>query len=304
MNCPRCTAPVRGPFCSHCGLPLGPAAVPPQTPAPHASRQAAWLVIGGVLSLVLLLILGFLAVQYGPRPTRPTDVAVFLEEFEGQGSSLDPFVLVYEDEAEGTVVYASVSVEDDLGGSIPADWKEQFEGVLWALWKYLPGRFDLAVVGTHYSGSYYSRYMGRVTLREEFGPRPSGLDSAPPVHDESKPTEERPGECASAGEWARFCDRAPLMMDTPETLALVRKTCPGTVRLSSLPAPAAVTRWDGLLDRTSAVFMLNVPKEERPDLVFLDHGEDAAEYLSVSCSVRGTRTSETYTRREYESALR
>jgi hypothetical protein len=65
-----------------------------------------------------------------------------------------------------------------------------------------------------------------------------------------------------------------------------------------------VTRWDGLLDRTSAVFMLNVPKEERPDLVFLDHGEDAAEYLSVSCSVRGTRTSETYTRREYESALR
>ena len=100
---------------------------------------------------------------------------MFLEEFKGQGSSLDPFVLVYEDEAEGTVVYASVSVEDDLGGSIPADWKEQFEGVLWALWKYLPGRFDLAVVGTHYSGSYYSRYMGRVTLREEFGPRPSGL---------------------------------------------------------------------------------------------------------------------------------
>ena len=50
--------------------------------------------------------------------------------------------------------------------------------------------------------------------------------------------------------------------------------------------------------------MLNVPKEERPDLVFLDHGEDAAEYLERLLQCPGTRTSETYTRREYESALR
>lgn len=303
MNCPRCGAPAHGPFCGNCGLQTGPA---PQAPAPRLSRKAAWLVIGGVLGLVLLLVLGLLAVRYGPRTTRPTDVLAFTDELEAQGYTSTPVVLVHEDDEDGTVVYAVVEpvaeLYEDLGG-IPGVREEQFEEVLWQLWKYLPGHFDFAVVATDRGGSYYSRYMDRTALREEFGARPSGLDNAPATHDGSDPTEEEPGECVYGVDRSRICNRASRGVNSPEALTLVQRTCPGTARLSALPEPAAV-RWDGRTGGTSTIFLLGDPRENRPDMLFVDHGGDPEAYLTVSCTGRDTVEYATYTRREYETALR
>ncbi len=283
--------------------------MPPSAPGPltgstavpdTSSPKVGWLVTGGVAGLVLLLVAVFLAIGYGPRETRYTDLLTLAEAFDRQGQRFQG-AYVYDHEGD-TVVLIELEPGD------PSDaLEERFGEALRLVWEHMPGRFDLAVATTRPGdpGEPRNRYMDRAALRAEFGPRPSGLDRVPVAHDRSWPTRERPGECLRVQDSLHICNRPSVVFDSPQILTLVRRSCPSIRDLESLPETAAVA-WEedwaeeGVM-RTQGAFVLGDPREPGPAVVWVHHShEDPDAYLEVECPGEGRRV--VHSRDEYERA--
>ncbi|NYE47572.1 tumor necrosis factor receptor superfamily protein 12A [Spinactinospora alkalitolerans] len=258
--------------------------------------------------LVLLLVAGITVFAvYGPRTTRLTDAAVLVEELEADGR-MNPFVSVFTAEGGETVVSVSEYVEDS-GYLDSADM--DLEGVALdafrLAWEELPGSFDIVSVTVFSDFGISVETMGRDELQEEFGPRPSGLDSAPVEHDGSEPTENTPGECADD-----YCDKPSLTIGSPQTLELIRRTCTdleeGLAGLTSLPTPSSNQQETLSGDQvwlSSVGFRFGDPEE--PDWVNVTHIGDSAEFLEISCGRGDAAPSEDiqtrmFTRTQYENA--
>lgn len=288
----------------HRGVPPPGYQVPPPMPPPGPAgytpprRSSTGLILGLFsASLALVVVVVTLVLVTSSPATRISDLDAVHEVIE-ERYERHPFLGVGGFEGKHTIfVGLSLSYVSGVG-----ELRQVSEDLVGTVWEHVPGSYEQVVTAllSWSEDSLFVEQWDTAALREQFGPRPSGL--AVEEVDGRDPTLIRPGDCSAE---QGYCNSLPEALLTENSRTLTEYTCGLFEEGSAFPTEPFQIRNDKnpYGAKSSVTYLLSPLTDSRPDLLHVALLGKRDAFLEVTCVIDGVEENELFSRAEYEKAL-